>query len=113
MIVFIGLVLLFLSSNFSTVNLIIKDSVNAIGFQVACYYSLAGFACMWHFRKTALESADQFLFLFLWPATSASFLTFIAVYSIPTFDLTTNVVGLGGIAIGVVPWALNKVRTPR
>jgi len=112
-IVVIGLVLLFLSSYFPTVNLVIKDSVNAIGFQVACYYSLAGFACMWHFRKTAFKSAGRFLFLFLWPAASASFLTFIAIYSIPTFDLTTNVVGLGGIAIGVVPWALNKLRTPR
>ena len=113
MIVAIGLGLLFLSSYFPTVNLIIKDSVNAIGFQVACYYSLAGFACAWHFRKTAFRSADRFLFLFLWPAASASFLTFIALYSIPTFDLTTNIVGLGGIAIGVVPWALNRLRASR
>jgi len=112
-IVVIGLVLLFLPSYFPSVNLIIKDSVNAIGFQVACYYSLAGFACMWHFRKTVFRSLDRFLFLFLWPAGSASFLTFIAIYSIPTFDMTTNVVGLGGIAIGVVPWALNRLRKPR
>jgi amino acid transporter len=112
-IVVIGLVLLFLSSNFPTVNLIIKDSVNAIGFQVACYYSLAGFACMWHFRKTAFTSADRFIFLFLWPALSAAFLSFIAVYSIPTFDLTTNVIGLGGIAIGVIPWAMNRRRRLR
>jgi amino acid transporter len=112
-IVFIGLLLLFLSSYFPTVNLIIKDSVNAIGFQVACYYSLAGFACMWHFRKTAFKSPDRFLFLFLWPAASAAFLTFVAIYSIPTFDLTTNVVGLGGIAIGVIPWAINRMRQRR
>jgi amino acid transporter len=112
-IVAIGLALLFLSSYFPTVNLIIKDSVNAIGFQVACYYSLAGFACMWHFRKTAFKSADRFLFLFLWPAGSALFLTFIALYSIPTFDLTTNIVGLGGIAVGIIPWAMNRRRTAR
>ena len=41
-IVFFGLLLLFLSSYYPSVNLIIKDSVNAIGFQVAFYYSLAG-----------------------------------------------------------------------
>ena len=82
-IVVIGLVLLFASSYFPSVNVIIKDSVNAIGFQVACYYSLTGFACMWHFRKTALDSVDRFLLLFLWPAASASFLVFIALYSIP------------------------------
>ena len=106
----LGVVLLFLSSYFPTVNLIIKDSVNAIGFQVCCYYSLAGFACMWHFRKTAFSSAANVLFLFLWPAGSAAFLTFIAIYSVPTFDLTTNIVGLGGIAIGVIPWAMNRRR---
>ena len=110
MIVVLGLLFLFLSSYFPTVNLIIKDSVNAIGFQVAFYYGLAGFACAWHFRKAALTSASRFLFLFLWPAASAAFLAFIAIYSIPTFDLATNIVGLGGIAIGVVPLLLNRMR---
>ena len=109
----IGLVLLLAASDFPTVNLIIKDSVNAIGFQVAFYYSLAGFSCAWHFRKTAFETLDRFLFLLLWPSVSAAFLSFIAVYSVPTFDLPTNLVGLGGIAIGVVPWALNRRRTSR
>ncbi|GAA5184700.1 APC family permease [Niveibacterium umoris] len=109
-IVVLGLLLLFLSSYFPTVNDIIKDSVNAIGFQVACYYSLAGLACVWHFRKTALRSADNFVFLFLWPGLSAAFLIFIALYSVPTFDLATNIVGIGGIALGVIPWALNRRR---
>jgi amino acid transporter len=103
-----GLVFLFLSSYFPSVNLIIKDSVNAIGFQVAFYYGLAGLACAWHFRREALRSASNLIFLLLWPACSAAFLWFIAAYSIPTFDLVTNLVGLGGIAIGVVPLLLNR-----
>lgn len=103
-----GLLLLFLSSYSPSINLIIKDSVNAIGFQVAFYYGLAGYACAWHFRKKAFSTPHHFLFLFLWPAASASFLVFIAIYSIPTFDLATNLIGLGGIAIGVVPMALNR-----
>ncbi|MDB5889080.1 MAG: amino acid permease family protein [Rhodocyclales bacterium] len=104
----LGLVLLFLSSNFPSVNQIIKASVNAIGFQVAFYYGLAGFACAWHFRKQAFRSVHDLVFLILWPAASAAFLFFVAVYSIPTFDLTTNVVGIGGIVIGVVPWWFNR-----
>ncbi|OIQ86720.1 putrescine importer PuuP [mine drainage metagenome] len=104
----LGLVLLFLSSYFPSVNQIIKASVNAIGFQVAFYYGLAGFACAWHFRRQALHSAHDLLFLVLWPLASALFLFFIALYSIPTFDLTTNIVGLGGIAIGIVPLWLNR-----
>jgi len=110
-----GLVFLFLSSNFSSVNLIIKDSVNAIGFQVAFYYGLAGFACAWHYRKQAFHSVHNLVFFTLWPTGSAAFLFFIAAYSIPTFDLTTNIVGLGGIAIGIVPLLLNRKhwRNPR
>ena len=106
----LGTTFLLLSSNFPTVNVIIKDSVNAIGFQVAFYYSLAGLACVWHYRKSALDGSGNFLMLFLWPLLSALFLIFIAIYSIPTFDLTTNIVGLGGIAIGVVPLLLNRWR---
>ena len=32
----------------------------------------------------------------------------IALYSIPTFDWVTSVVGKGGIAIGIVPLLLNR-----
>ncbi len=109
-IAFLGVLFLFLSSYFPTVNLIIKDSINAIGFQVAFYYGLAGFACAWHYRKQALHSAYNLVFLVLWPSLSAAFLFYIAAYSVPTFDLTTNIVGLGGLVIGVVPLLLNRRR---
>lgn len=111
MIVAFGLVLLFLSSYYPSINLIIKDSVNAIGFQVAFYYGLAGFACAWHFRNRALRGFVPFLTLLLWPAASAAFLVFIACYSIPTFDLVTNLIGIGGIVVGVVPMWLNRRRS--
>lgn len=108
MITAIGLLLLFGASYFPSVSAIIKDSVNAIGFQVAFYYGLAGFACAWRFRREALRSVFNLVFLLVWPLFSALFLWFIAVYSVPTFDLATNVVGLGGIALGVVPLMLNR-----
>jgi amino acid transporter len=106
----IGLLLIFLASLMPTVGELIKVSVNAIGFQVACYYSLGGFACAWHFRSSALRSPDRFIFLFLWPVLSALFLVFIAIYSVPTFDVLTNVVGIGGILVGIIPFALNRFR---
>ncbi|MDQ2994190.1 MAG: APC family permease [Pseudomonadota bacterium] len=109
-IVGIGLTLLFFSSFFPSINLIIKDSVNAIGFQVAFYYGLAGYACAWHFRAEACKNVWSFIMLLAWPAVSASFLVFIAIYSIPTFDLITVLIGIGGIAVGVVPMALNRMR---
>jgi amino acid transporter len=103
-----GLAMLFLSSNFPSVQLIIKDSVNAIGFQVAFYYSLAALACAWHFRHIARRSFSELVLLLLWPLASALFLIFIAIYSVPTFDLTTNLVGIGGIVVGIVPYWLNR-----
>jgi len=109
-IAFAGTFFLFLSSYSPTVNLIIKDSVNAIGFQVAFYYGLAGLACAWHYRSRVYHSAYDFIFFVAWPVLSAAFLFFIAAYSVPTFDLTTNVVGLGGLAIGIVPLLLNRKR---
>ncbi|MEN3293734.1 MAG: hypothetical protein V7642_2987 [Burkholderiales bacterium] len=106
----LGLVLLLLASTLADINTILKDSVNAIGFQVAFYYSLTGLACAWHYRRPAREGAREALLLVLWPLVSAGFLVFIAIYSIRAFDLTTTIVGIGGIAIGIVPLMLNRKR---
>ena len=104
-----GLALLFLSSFYPSISDIIKDSVNAIGFQVCFYYALSGYACAWHFRKKAMTNVGRFLMLCLWPAASATFLIFIACYSIPTFDRVTLLIGIGGIVIGLVPMMLNRL----
>jgi len=109
----LGLALLFLSSLLPTVNQIMKDSVNAIGFQVAFYYGLASIACAWNTRRTALKNPTTLVALVLWPLISALFLIFVAIYSIPSFDLVTNIMGLGGIVIGVVPLFLNHFRLAR
>lgn len=101
-----GVIFLFSSSNFSTVNLIIKDSVNAIGFQVAFYYSLTGFACAWYHRSIWKGFNELFGYI-VWPVASALFLIFIACFSIPTFDMATNLVGFGGLLLGFIPLLLN------
>lgn len=104
-----GVGFLFFSSFFPTVNVIIKDSIESIGFQVAFYYSLSGLACAWYYRRM-WKQLPEFLSYIVWPTTSALFLIFIAIYSIPTFDTITNLVGLGGIAVGVVPLLMNSFR---
>lgn len=104
-----GMLFLFLSSYSTAVHILMKDSVNAVGFQVAFYYSLTGFACAWFYRS-AWKNITELLGFVLWPTLSALFLIFIALYSIPTFDWVTNLVGLGGIAIGIVPFVLNGRR---
>src|SRR5262249_11401463 len=63
----LGLLLLFLSLFLAGIKAVISDSVNAVGFQIAFYYSLAGLACAWHFRKQALTGLGRFVLLFAWP----------------------------------------------
>lgn len=105
-----GIALLVFSSYVPTINEILKYFISAIGFQISFYLGLAGFACAWHYRALLRSSLWTSMTHVIWPALSATFLFFIALYSIPTFDLTTNVLGLGGIAIGIVPFVLNKKR---
>jgi amino acid transporter len=103
-----GLVLLLVSSYLPTINVILHDSINAIGFQICFYLGLTGLACAWYYRdrlRTGLLAAATHV---VWPAASGLFMFFIALYSIPTFDLVTNAVGLGGIAVGALPLFLNR-----
>jgi amino acid transporter len=111
LITIVGLGLLFLSSYLPSLKTVVGDSINALGLQVALYYGLAGFACAWHFRRQALASPAAFILLLAWPALGAGFCIFIAAWSVPTFDLTTNLVGLGSIAAGIVPYVASRSRS--
>jgi len=103
-----GLALLFVSSYLPTINVILQDSISAIGFQICFYLGLTGLACAWYYRRDVGAGPLRALTRVLWPALSGLFLFFIALYSIPTFDVLTNVVGMGGIAIGAIPLYLNR-----
>jgi amino acid transporter len=109
----IGLLLLFLSSYLSGIKTVIGDSVNAVGFQIAFYYALASLACAWHFRKQALTGLGRFIFLLAWPLLGAGFCLFVAVSNVPMYDATTKVLGIGGIAIGVLPYLWSRSRLNR
>jgi amino acid transporter len=107
---FLGVVLLFSSSYMPSVKKILESSILAIGFQICFYMSLAGFACAWHYRKKLTAGAYNAVSYVLWPLLAALFMVFIAVYSIPTFDVITNIMGIGGILIGFVPLLLGEFR---
>jgi amino acid transporter len=103
-----GLILLAISAGYPSLTDIIKDSVNAIGFQVAFYYSLTCLACAWYYRRDAFKGVVPFFTLLAWPLASAVVLIFIGLYSLPTFDTIALVVAIGGLVIGVVPMLLNR-----
>lgn len=103
-----GMALLLMSSYLPTINVILQDSITAIGFQICFYLGLTGLACGWYYRKTITKGPWTAVTHVIWPVASGLFLFFIALYSIPTFDWVTNVVGMGGIAIGVIPLLANR-----
>jgi len=113
MIAALGVVLLLLSSLLPTVNQIGKDPVNAIGFQAASCCGLASFACAWNTGRVALTSPATLVAPVLRPVSSALLLAFVAIYGIQSFDVVTNVMGIGGIVVGLVPLFLNLLRVAR
>lgn len=107
---FLGVLLLFSSSYMPSVKQILESSILAIGFQICFYMSLAGFACAWHYREKLRRGPYSAVSYVLWPLFAALFMVFIAIYSVPTFDVITNVMGIGGILIGFVPLILGYFR---
>jgi amino acid transporter len=103
-----GVIMLYASSYLPSVNEILETSISAMGYQICFYLGLTGFACAWHFRSTLREHFRASLTKVIWPLISASFLLFVLVYSILDADRLTNIVGLGGIAIGIVPFLIQK-----
>jgi amino acid transporter len=98
----IGLVVLWGSSLMPTVHTIIVDSVNAVGLLVAYYYGLAGLVAAYVFRDLHRESIGRWLAFCVYPALSGVLLLGLGLYALTTFDRVTNIVGVGGLLIGIV-----------
>ena len=95
----IGLILLWASSLMPSVGAIITASVNAVAIQVTYYYGLAGLVAAWSFRR---ETGLRRLGLCLFPGVSGLMLIGLGVYAITTFDLITQIVGVGGFVLGIL-----------
>lgn len=107
---FLGVTLLFSSSFMPSVKAILTSSILAIGFQICFYMSLTGFACAWHYRERLNAGLGSAIVHVLWPGASGMFMVFVAIYSIPTFDSFTVMMGVGGLLLGFLPLVLNRKR---
>lgn len=105
-IVVVGAVALamFVTSNaLGSVGDILSDAIAAIGLQIAVYYGLAGLAVVVAYRKMLLKSPADFVFGGLWPLTGAAFMFWVFVESLGDLSAPSIVIGIGGIAAGLVP----------
>ena len=107
---FLGILLLFSSSYMPSIQAILASSIQAIGLQICFYMSLAGFACAWHYRNKLSADILEACSYVIWPLISAGFMVFVALYSLPTFDLTTTFIGVGGLLIGLIPFMMGRYR---
>lgn len=102
--------LLFGMASFSpSINTLMTKLISAIGLQIVFYYSLAGIACFWYYRKTLTSGAKPMFLQGLWPLLSALFLIVVGYYNIKSLDKQTNLLSIGTIAIGILPLLYYKI----
>jgi amino acid transporter len=95
-----------------SVQTVMTDSVNAIGMQIAVYYSLAALAVTVVYRKQVLSSVRNALFMGFMPLLGAAFMVFTFVENLFGNALSTGTkeIGLGGLALGLIPMAYYMVK---
>ncbi|QCR42213.1 amino acid transporter [Curtobacterium sp. SGAir0471] len=104
--------------------------IGSVGLLIAFYYALTGFACVWVFRRTLLDSARNLLVRGVLPLVGGASLALTFGYGLAQFarpdwlqdagghDVTVlgvgavAVVGMGSIAVGIVLMIVWRVRSP-
>ncbi|RAG82323.1 APC family permease [Streptacidiphilus pinicola] len=105
-IVVISLGLFVASSALGSVTKILGDAVAAIGLQICVYYALAGIAVVVAYRKVAFKSLRNLIFVAVWPGAGAVFMGFLFIENCMNLPLTQILIGLGALALGIVPLAI-------
>jgi amino acid transporter len=91
------------SATVPSINVLMSDLINAIGVQVAFYYTLAGIACAWHYRKSMRTGWRTIAFAVIVPLTSALFVAGVGIYQLPHLGWRVSFLSIGSIVIGVAP----------
>ncbi len=110
----VGLVLFVASNLLPSISAVMTDAVNAISLQVVFYYALAAITVVVFYRRVLFKGVGNFIFLFLWPSIAAIFLLVVGVADIPSLGLVVDGVGLGLLAVGIIPmlWGHLALRNP-
>ena len=84
----------------------VELEVAAIGIQICFYYALAAISVIVLYRRYIFKDLRTFLLVGLWPALSGLFLVAVLVKVIPSLSHLALWVGVGTVAIGVIPMAI-------
>ncbi len=80
---------------------VLNDSITGIGFGIAFYYGLTGFACVVYYRKELFKSLKNFIMVGLAPFLGGAMLTFIFVKAFLDYKTTSTDVNYSGGILGV------------
>jgi amino acid transporter len=80
---------------------VLNDSITGIGFQIAFYYGLTGFACCIYYRKEIFKSLKNFIMVGVAPFLGGAMLTFIFVKAFLDYKTTSTDVNYSGGFLGV------------
>lgn len=74
-------------------NEVLLDSILALGFGIAFYYAMTGYACVVYYRRLLLRSVKNFMFVGLAPLVGALILTWAFLDSIFVYSNPANAAG--------------------
>jgi amino acid transporter len=81
---------------------VLSDAITGLGFQIAFYYGLTGFACTVYYRKEIFKSVKNFFMVGVAPFVGGLALAFIFVKALITYsDPAETETGTGFLGIGV------------
>ena len=107
---------------------VLNDSITGIGFGIAFYYGLTGFACCVYYRKEIFKSLKNFIMVGVAPFLGGAMLTFIFVKAFFDYKTTSTdvnysggflgvgtpvAIGVGGLLIGVVLLVFANIAYPK
>ncbi|WP_432181513.1 APC family permease [Streptomyces sp. NBC_00063] len=92
---------------------ILQDAVIGVGLLIAFYYALAGISVAVAYRSVLFGSLGNLIFLGLWPLAGAGFNIWVFAASIPTLNRTELAIGLGTLALGLVPVTIARFQGGR
>jgi amino acid transporter len=107
---------------------VLSDSITGIGFQIAFYYGLTGFACVVFYRKELFKSLKNFLMVGVVPFLGGAMLTFIFVKAFLDYKTTSTdvnysggflgvgtpvAIGVGLLLVGIIPLVISNFIYPK
>ncbi len=107
---------------------VLSDSITGIGFGIAFYYGLTGFACVVYYRKEIFKSLKNFIMVGVAPFLGGAMLTFIFIKAFLDYKTTSTdvnysggflgvgtpvAIGVGGLLLGVVVLVFANIAYPK